>query len=299
MPFLKNKYFLSQVFLFIVLLVLDQLSKYSALRFLTVASEGSSFGFSLQAPIKNHNLIFGFDFGLEPLLVITSITALFCLFLFYYILSLIFIPKAFYFLQTGITILFSGFASNSINKLAKAYTIDFIKWSPSESLSIYFNLADIFQTTAWLLIFLQIALLRKTLWRAKEKRNLFLMMKNYQLQFVTYCILAFVCLSVFFLLLNYQFLGLVDFTNFSNIDQISNSFFKYSVLILFFLCGFITLFFLYLSNKIYGPFYAFERYIKALLNGEKPKDLQLRKHDQLKHLENLAKDIKKSLTNSS
>ena len=125
------------------------------------------------------------------------------------------------------------------------------------------------------------------------------MMKNYQLQFVTYCILAFVCLSVFFLLLNYQFLGLVDFTNFSNIDQISNSFFKYSVLILFFLCGFITLFFLYLSNKIYGPFYAFERYIKALLNGEKPKDLQLRKHDQLKHLENLAKDIKKSLTNSS
>ena len=82
MPFLKNKYFLSQVFLFIVLLVLDQLSKYSALRFLTVASEGSSFGFSLQAPIKNHNLIFGFDFGLEPLLVITSITALFCLFSF-------------------------------------------------------------------------------------------------------------------------------------------------------------------------------------------------------------------------
>lgn len=293
MRFLKNKYVLFHSSLCIILIVLDKISKQLALSFLSPS--GKEFlGLSLQSPIKNYNLIFGFNFGSDSLFIATSLTAVFCLFFFYYILSLIFIPKNFYYLQTGISILFAGFTGNFIDKLMNGHALDFIKYSLGNR-DFYFNLADVFQTIAWIVIFSQLIILRKILWRKKERRTQLLIMKVPQLQFIGYSSLAFFFISAFFLLLNYQFLGLVDVTDFANIKHISNSFLKYSFLILIFLCFFISAFFLYLSNKIYGPVYAFERYIKALLKGENPKELKLRKKDQFKNLEELAKEIKNKL----
>lgn len=255
--------------------------------------------FSLQAPIKNYGLIFGWDFGSNDLLINISLSAVFCLFLFYYILSLVFIPKNFYHLQTGISVLFSGFTGNVINKIANGYIIDFISWSPSQSLNMYFNTADVFQTLGWLLILMQFVFLRKYLWREGERRKQLFVMRIYQLKFVGYCVLAFFCLSFFFLLLNYQFIGFVEDMDFYTLKQAGSFFFQYSFFILFLFWTFILIFFIYLSNKIYGPLYAFEKYIKALIKGENPKDLQMRKNDQLKHLEDLAKEIKESLNKSN
>ena len=299
MKLLKYKYIFLHFLLVIALVALDQLSKYSALHFLTTSSEGSLLGFSLQAPIKNYNLIFGLNAGSSNLLVNTFITAILCLCLFYYVLSLVFIPKTLSYLQVGISILFSGFASNLTNKLTNGYVLDFIKWTPSQAVDIYFNLADTFQTIAWLVILSQFLFLKKYIWKEEEKRKQLFIMKTYQFQFIGYSALTFFCISTFFLILNYQFLGFIEVTDFANINQISSSFFKYSFFMLILLCVFIGAFFLYLSNKIYGPIYAFERYVKALLNGENPKDFQLRKNDQFKHLEDLAKDIKKNLNKPS
>ena len=297
--FLKeNKYPLSHVGLFAILVFLDQLSKYLALRFLAPSYEVGFLGLSLHGPIQNYNLIFGLNAGSASLFFNTVFTAVLCLFLFYYILSLIFIPKYFHYLQIGITILFSGFASNIINKIINGYVIDFLGWSPG-FINIHFNLADVFQTIAWVFILSQIFIFRESLFRKTEKRKQLIIMKSYQFQFIGYSVLAFFCLSAFFLLLNYQFLEFIKITNFANIHQISGSFLKYSFLILFLFCLLIIVFFFYLSNKIYGPLYVFERYIKALLNGENPKDLRLRKNDQLQHLEELAKDIKKNLKKSN
>ena len=300
MEFLKkNKFILLHASLFIILIFLDQISKYSALHFLNpVPQEGGFLGFSFH-PLKNYNLIFGLEATAGNLFFNTAFTAVFCLFLFYYILSLIFIPKYFYYLHIGITILFSGFTSNITNKIINGYVVDFLKWSPNEFLAIYFNLADIFQTAAWLLILSQILTFRKIILRETERRKQLIVMKSYQFQFIGYAVLAFFCLSSFFLLLNYQFLEFIKTTDFVNINQISSSFLKYSFLILFLFCFLIIAFFFYLSNKIYGPLYVFQRYIKALLKGENPEDLQLRKNDQLQHLKELAKDIKKNLTKSN
>ena len=295
MRFLRVNYFFLHLILFVALVAIDQLSKYSASQFLTSSSDKSLLGFSLQAPVKNYNLIFGLNFISDSLFINTFLTAVFCLFLFYYILSLSFIPKVFYHLQIGITVLFSGFTSNLMNKLLSGYVTDFIKWTPSQTLSFYFNLSDVFQTIAWVLIFSQFFFLKKHMWRKEEKRKQLIIMKAQQLQFAGYSALAFLSISSFFLLLTYQFLGLIELTDFANIRQISSSFFMYSFFILLLLCLSIGIFFLYLSNKIYGPLYAFERYIKALINGEKPEDLRLRKNDQLKHLEKLARDIKDSI----
>ena len=257
----------------------------------------SFLGFSLLSHIKNYDLIFGLTLASKNLFVNTSLTAIFCLFSFYYILLLIFIPKPFYYLQVGITVLFSGFTSNFINKLSNGYVLDFISWHPFQNITFYFNLADIFQTLAWLFILIQIFSLRKLIWRKNEKRTRFFIKSAYQFEFIGYASLAFFCLSAFLLLISYQYITFMEVTNYTNINEFKVSFLKYSFVMLFALCFLIGIFFLYFSNKIYGPLYAFEKYIKALIKGDNPKDLQFRKNDQLKHLEGLAQDIKKALKN--
>ena len=69
-------------------------------------------------------------------------------------------------------------------------------------------------------------------------------------------------------------------------------FLKYAFILLYLFSLFIAAFFLYLSNKIYGPIYAFERHVRQILAGEDPGDLRLRKRDQMRNLEDLAKALK-------
>jgi len=293
----KHRYVLSQLTVLIVLLVLDQLSKYLALHFLPL--EGGFLGFSLEETTRNYALIFGWDFKANPLFISIYLTAIFCILICAYILSLIFIPKNFHYLQTGISIMFAGFSGNYINKITNGFTLDFIKWSaPVSKWNIYFNLADIFQTVAWVFILLQFFFSRKYLWKISEKRSQFLIMKNSQIKFIGQATFIFFCMSFFFLFMNYQFLNLLENIDIHQVKEVGQSFFKYSFFVLLLFCIFMTAFFTYLSNKIYGPLYAFDKYIKSLLKGEKPKDLKLRKNDQLTHLESLAKEIKNKLDKS-
>ena len=288
----KSRYVIIQLSIFISLVAIDQISKQFALHSFNEPG-GAFLTFSFIPPVKNFDLVLNLKLGSGSFLAPTYFTAILCLFLFYYVISLIFIPKAFFYLQTGISILFAGFLSNIVNKIFNGYVLDFIKWSPSKDFDLYFNLADIFQTLAWGLIIAQFVFLKKTF--PEDRRKQLIVMRSYQLQFIGYSALAFFILSAFFLLINYQFIGFIQVTNFANIRQISFSFLTYSFFFLFLICIFIGIFFYYLSNKIYGPVYAFERYIKALLKGENPEDLKLRKHDQLKQLEGLAKNIKKHI----
>ena len=48
----------------------------------------------------------------------------------------------------------------------------------------------------------------------------------------------------------------------------------------------------YFSNRIYGPIYAVQKYLKAILNGENPSDLKLRKGDQVREMQELMSQLK-------
>ena len=291
--FLKNNSFLLYLAFSAGLIALDQLAGSLAKHFLTGAATGSFLKFSIAEPAQNCHLIFGWSLGLDPLFANTVLAAVFCASLFYYIVFLVFLPRKLLWLKIGISCVFSGFAGNWIDKIGGSCVLDFIKWAPSPHLSLWFNTADMAQTCGWLIIFAQGFFLRKSIWRANERRKSWLAMRGPQLWFVGFCVLGFICLASFFLLINYQFLAFADLPSFSNIREIGWSFFKFSILILLFLCAAVGAFFFYLSNKIYGPLYAFEKYLKALIKGEKPKKLKLRKNDQFKHLEDLAQEIKK------
>ena len=286
----KYKNILLNFSLVFVLIILDQLCKKLAVNI----SDGFSFlGFSLQAPIKNYGLIFGLDFVSNDLFIKPALTAVFLLFLFYYVIFLLFTPKKFYYLQIGLSVLFAGFTGNLINKLLNFYVLDFIKWTP---FNLYFNLADFFQTLGWLVIIIQLIVLRKHIWRQNERRKSFFVMKKFQIQFLAYCSAIFVLVSVFFTLLNYQFINFIDLTQGKGLKQLGIAFFSYCFFLLIIIYFSIGIFFLYVSNKVFGPVYAFERYIRKLLENKNFKeDFKLRKNDQLKQLEVLAKDIKDKL----
>lgn len=287
-------------FIVIGIIFIDQLSKLSSLYISKAYYEGGFLGFSLGSPIKNYNLIFGWQISSgDSVFVNLFFSVILCLFLFYYVLSLVMIPRKFYYLQTGFSILFAGFSSNLINKLLNGYTLDFIRWSPFSTLNIYFNLADLFQNLAWLIILSQLFLLRKGLWRIDERRKHIFIKNSQQIQFIAYSALTFLCISLFILIFNHQILSFVGFDTVSNVKRSTYPFIKYSIFLLIILFLFIGIFFLYLSNKIYGPIYAFEKYVRALLKGKNPEDFKLRKDDQFKNLEFLAKDLKKRLLNSS
>ena len=293
MDFLKKykNIFINFILVFI-LIILDQFSKQ-----LATGISGSGFsllGFSLEAPIKNYGLIFGLDFSSSALFIKPALTAIFVMVLFYYVVFLLYAPKKFYYLQIGLSLLFAGFTSNLINKFVNFYVLDFIKWSP---FSLYFNLADIFQTLGWIAIFSQIIKLKNHIWKKNERRKSFLVMKKFQIQFLAYCSSIFVLVSAFFLILNYQFMNFIDLSSTQEFKELGFAFFTYSFFILVIVYFSVGLFFLYFSNKIFGPVYAFERYMRRLLDNKEDvkEDLKLRKHDQFKQLETLAKDIKNKL----
>ena len=274
------------------LIVLDQFFKKMAIGI--SSGDFSLFGFSLQAPVKNYGLIFGLDFVRNDLFIKPALTAIFLLFLFYYVVFLLFTPKNFKFLHIGLSVLFAGFSSNIINKFTVFYVLDFIMWSP---FNLYFNLADILQTVGWLIILYQLFVLRDHIWKKNERRKSFLIMKKFQIQFLIYCSSVFVLVAAFFIILNFQFINFISLLGGNeNLKEVSTSFLSYSFFILIIIYFSVGFFFLYISNKVFGPVYAFERHIRKLLTEKDFKeDLKLRKNDLFKHLEELAKDIKNKL----
>ncbi|MCY4322046.1 MAG: signal peptidase II [Bdellovibrionaceae bacterium] len=288
----KHKSIFINFILVFVLIFLDQISKQ-----LAVGLSGGGFsllGFSLEVPIKNYGFIFGLDFYSNHLFIKPALTAIFIMVLFYYVVFLLYIPKKFYYLQIGLSLLFAGFTSNLINKFVNFYVLDFIKWSP---FNLYFNLSDMFQTLGWIAIFSQIIKLKNHIWKKNERRKSFLAIKKFQIQFLAYCSSIFVLVSAFFIILNYQIMNYLDLVSTQEFKQFGFTFFSYCFFLLVIVYFSIGLFFLYFSNKIFGPVYAFERYMKKLLNNkeEVKEDFKLRKNDQFKQLETLAKEIKNKL----
>ena len=270
----------------------DQVSKYFALKLLSGPLKEGFLGFSLQEPIKNYNLILGLSLNESNLPLKLSLSAIFSMFLFYYVLFLFHISKNFRPFHTGVSLIFAGFAGNLINKLFTGYVPDFIRWAPLAEGGVYFNLADLFQTAGWFWIAFQFIFFEKGAFFSKDKRKQLFIMQPYQLELFAYSSLVFFSLMVCFLLINNQFVALLDFELMGDVYQKGRDFLKYAFILLCLFSLFIAAFFLYLSNKIYGPIYAFERHVRQILAGEDPGDLRLRKRDQMRNFEDLAKALK-------
>ena len=221
----------------LAVIALDQGAKFLTLKLVTGEQTGGSFlGLSLQW-MESYQLIFGLDFESTRLMLGAFLSVVFALFLFYYALQLIFIPSGFFILQLGITALFAGWTSNFVSRLFDGFVVHFIRWSVA-GLEFSFNVANLFQIGGWILILMQISRFIKYFYTEGNRRRQLVVLRSSQLEFVFYSFLAFFCLIACFLLMNYQFLSLMD-SSASVIIYPEKAFLKYS----FSIFGFVFLFY--------------------------------------------------------
>ncbi len=291
---LKKIYPIHLLLFFIVVLACDQLLKYILSSTLENTQTSSFLGFYLE-PFTNSHWIFGFQLGM-PILSFVIFSGLFCILIYLYILFIYYFPNL-NLLTLSLTLLFAGVTSNLIDRIRNGYVFDFITYKWGSNISFHFNSSDILQTFAWCLLIYIIISNRKIIWPYIEQRKTLLIMKKQQLEFIFYFIITATYVSTFFILLNHQFLNQLQKIELSNQKMLFiKLFLDYSLIVLIALIVPLIGLSLYFSNKVYGPIYAFNKYVKDLLDGKNPKDLKLRKNDTLKkELESLSIDIKNKI----
>ena len=236
--------------------------------------------------IKSNNI-----FMLESFITIF----IFSSFIMIYIALIYFLPEEFSKTKWGLTFLFAGAFSNIIDRIMFNQVVDFLRIKFITGI-YYINFADFIQTVGWVFIFYELFKKRHIVWRNFEKRKTLLVLKKHQYEFIIYVLWMVLFTFLLTTLVGLDFLNRMSEASVTQQSDISSNFPFYAFyLFVIFLIPilFITIYF---SNKIYGPIYAFERYVKSLLEGKVPSHkLNLREKDQFKHLEKLAEEIKNKL----
>ena len=286
-----SKEFLVCFSLVCIIVFLDQLIKF----FIKDQTfDGSSFlGFSLEK-VKNNYFIFVLNITGDFFFVYFILLSLWLSFSFYYFVFVYYFKgdKKYYPLKIAVSLVFGGWFSNLIDKLMQSYVLDYIKWEIFNFV-FYFNLADIIQTCGWIVFMYYIISLRSDIFRRHEKRSRWIIFNKLQYQFLAYFTLIFGLIALFFILLIYQLFVAIGVLEDPSVKSLVVSFFKGLLVALVFLYIFVGSFFAYFSNKIYGPVYAFEKYIRSIMAGKKDlKKFHLRQNDHFENLEVLAEDIK-------
>ncbi|MBY0416262.1 MAG: signal peptidase II, partial [Bdellovibrionales bacterium] len=139
------------------------------------------------------------------------------------------------------------------------------------------------------------------LWPEKEDRKSFWVNKKFQLKYSLILTGAGLGLSLITLIFCYTYLRialteLLPASGLLAVDKVLLSFIiTYSAISLVF-CSCLFIFGKFISHRIAGPLYAFERFLDDLLDG-KHSELKLRTGDEFKHLEEVSIKLQEKLEN--
>ena len=242
--------------------------------------------------IYNENLLLGINFGgIEEVLKHNIYSLVLSACIFFYILAILTIRKEQKILKYGITILLSGVFSNIFDKLYTGHVIDFIRVPISKNQVFFLNGADILQTIGWLVIGYTIFQMRKVIWRNVENRSQVFVstFRKEQVEFILYVSLILVCAGLYAtLFVPYYFSKIQLDAEEMRVVLVFKKYFIVTYSILAFLLFIVTI---YVSNKIYGPVYAFTNRMREAIRTSQPSKFSLRKGDQFKELESLYREI--------
>ena len=165
-----------------------------------------------------------------------------------------------------------------------------------------FNLTDLYVLTGIFLILFFYIKNRKTFFTPEGKRlRKKLIIEKTQYNFCFYFLFPYLIFTIAFFTFFFAFLKII-FHKFIQIEMGMQSelIMVFSILfIMLSLCFFLTFFAftLYLSNKLYGPVYAFKKYIREVLKkGSAERPFSIRKGDYFTDLPELAEELKSQLS---
>lgn len=239
----------------------------------------------------NEGIIFGSFVGISPFVRISLVSSFFGIIFSLYLLSLYMISEKSVRFKLALSLFVSGMGGNVYSKVLYGKTIDFMNVDLL-GFSIYFNIADIFQWLGFILCFYFLIIGKEVFWHGEERRGGFFINIKEQISYSFKLCLVSLCSSLILGVFSFTFMRTIF--DQINIQNLSSSIYAYILtyilisLLFMILVGIAGIF---LSRRIVGPIFAFERFVDNMLAG-KSSSLQLRKSDRFKDLERIADKLK-------
>lgn len=281
---------------FLLVLLMDQLTKLWAIDL----HEAKDF-FLLHIKLNlNQGFVLGLFSDLPKILRVVSLSTGGSFLLVLYFLTQYLLSTPSLLLRASMSIFLGGILGNVIDRIHWGFVVDFLMIGHGQYKTAIFNLADFFQIVGFIFIIFAFIKEGDRLWPEKEDRKSFWINKKFQLKYSLILMGVGAALGFITLIFCYTYLSIVlselPVSNGLSADKILLSFLIiYSIICLVF-CLSLFLLGKFISHRIAGPLYAFERFLDNLLDG-KHSELKLRTGDDFKHLEEVSIKIQEKLEN--
>lgn len=278
-----------------LLILLDWWTKSLALKY----SNGQEGPFGPFYLIFNHGAMLGLFSDLPPALRIVSLSTFGALIVGVYFLFQYLISGTHLKLRVGLSILLGGILGNVYDRIRFGAIVDFIKIRVGNFISPIFNVADMTQWIGYGLIVYFFVREGHLLWPENNSRKSFWVNAPFQKRFSLFLAAIGLILTGIFAVFCYTYLRVTLQELTAANQQIVQRFVRPFVMLMLGLgFGFsIMIYFLggVFSHRIAGPIYAFERFLRETIKGNRPR-FRVRKNDEFKHLEPLADQISETFT---
>jgi signal peptidase II len=244
---------------------------------------------------QNHGAMLGLFSNLPKALRVVSLSTGGAFIFFSYLVLQYLLPIQSLTLRVGLSILMGGIMGNVLDRIFWGYIVDFISININGWHSPVFNIADALQWVGYVLVFSVLIKEGDRIWPKDDVRKGYWINKPFQLKYAAIMIFVSLSFTLITMVFSYTYLwvALTDMVgdNPAVVDRFVKPFLAtlgiiaIAFSIMLFAVGKI------LSHRIAGPVYAFERFMKEIFAGKNAK-LKLREHDDFKHLEELAEQIK-------
>jgi signal peptidase II len=198
-------------------------------------------------------------------------------------------------LRMGMSFLLGGILGNVTDRVLWGHVIDFIIIGNAKISTAVFNLADALQWVGYGLIVIAIIRDGELLWPEKDTRKMRLVNPKYQLRYSFLLVGVGLSLTLVGAVYSYTYLRVTILELIGNNEHIARKFLFPFIITYVIICGAFSgiLFVLgrYLSHRIAGPIYAFEKFVEDIISG-KDRHLKLRAGDEFRSLEELAEKLK-------
>lgn len=291
----KNDWLIILSPLFIVW-ILDRITKYWASDITTTLSYGY-LNFTLH---HNHGAMLGLFSDLPSVLRIVTLSTGGAFLLCTYALIQYLLPVRSLPLRCGLSILLGGILGNVADRIMYGYIIDFIILGTGVTISPAFNIADAVQWVGYALIVYAIIREGNTLWPEANLRKVYWINRKFQLKYSFFLMGLALCLGVISIVFSYTYMR-VTITDLMGYNPFILKKYLTPFIVSFILigltCGMIAFAIgKYISHRIAGPLFAFEKILEEIMNGQNGRILKLRAGDEFKHLEDLAEKVREKLS---
>lgn len=246
----------------------------------------------------NHGAMLGLFTDLPSVLRIVTLSTGGAFILCVYAIIQYLLPIKSMMLRCGLSILIGGILGNVADRIAWGYVVDFVILGTPQLSSPAFNLADALQWVGYGLIVVAVIREGELLWPEQELRKKYWINMSFQIKYSLFLSAVGLALALVSMVFSYTYLRVTISELVGNNQFLINKFLipfivTYAIIAVAF-CAVLFAIGKYISHRIVGPVYAFEKFLKDAMNGT-DRPLKLRSGDEFKHLEELAEQIRERM----